>query len=295
MRRLALAVVALLFVICAPALIVSLFLSAGDASEPSDRALEEIPSELLPVYRAAGATCEGLDWTVLAAIHKVETGFGLGAATSSAGAQGPMQFMPATFASYAVDGSGDGRVVIDDPMDAIFSAANLLCANGAGDPERLPRAIWNYNHSQAYVDRVLQLATSYGTWGSGQLGGSVGLSAQADADLRAGRVDRRVLEVLRILSVRYELEVSVFKSGHSKYTRNGSVSNHWYGRAADISEVGGSPVSASNPAAYRFVADVLTLPPHIRPTEIGHPFLVLLSLGGFSDADHRDHIHLGFD
>ena len=47
-------------------------------------------------------------------------------------------------------------------FDAVFSAAKLLCANGAGDPARLPEAIWSYNHSDTYVAQVLQLAASFG-------------------------------------------------------------------------------------------------------------------------------------
>ena len=79
-----------------------------------------------------GKTCHGLSWTVLAAIGQVESGHGSNASTSYAGAQGPMQFMPATFAAYAVDGDHDGDKDIMDPADAIFSAAHYLCANGAG-------------------------------------------------------------------------------------------------------------------------------------------------------------------
>lgn len=204
-----------------------------------------------------------------------------------------MQFMPRTFAAYGVDGDGDGRASIANPVDAIFSAANLLCANGAGDPSQLADALWNYNHSQTYVDRVLELAASYGSWANGLQG--VHLSPGARADVAGGRVDLRLLQVLDVLSQRYDLHVSVFKTGHSKYTRNGSISNHWYGRAADISMVNGEPVSPTNAAAYALVADLLSLPPELRPTEVGHPFFVLLTLGGFSDSDHRDHIHVGLD
>ena len=293
MRKVALGIAALVFVISAPALLVGLLLSNHDEPEPSNAALEQVPAELLPVYRAAAATCDGLDWTVLAAIHKVETGFGLGAATSQAGARGPMQFMPGTFEAYRVDGDGDGRASINDPVDAIFSAANLLCANGAGSPNRLADALWNYNHSQAYVERILELAASFGSW-EGDLR-VVHLSPGARSDVASGRVDPRLLEVLDILSQRYALQVSVFKTGHSKYTRNGSISNHWFGRAADISMVNGEAVSPTNPAAYALVADLLTFPTDLRPTEVGHPFVVLLTLGGFSDSDHRDHIHVGYD
>ena len=294
MRKLVFTIAALIVVVSAPALLVGLLVSTEPQPEPSATAHKEIPPELLPLYRAAAATCEGLDWTVLAAIHNVETGFGTGPAVSDAGAQGPMQFMPSTFAAYGIDGDRDGVARIDEPVDAIFSAANLLCANGAGDPERLRTAIWNYNHSDAYVDRVLEIAVSYGAWGDGVLRG-VTLSPSAREDLRAGRVDPRLIDLLGWLGQRYELYVSVFKTGHAKYTRGGSISNHWYGRAADISAVDGRPVSGSNAAAYEFVADLLALPHATGVTEIGHPFPILLIEGGFSDSDHRDHIHVGYD
>jgi membrane-bound lytic murein transglycosylase B len=71
-----------------------------------------------------------------------------------------MQFLPSTWRAYGVDGDGDGHADIDDLADAVFSAANHLCANGAGDPARLRSALWNYNHSSAYVERVLQVAAT---------------------------------------------------------------------------------------------------------------------------------------
>jgi len=114
------------------------------------------------LYHAASATCTGLSWTVLAAIGQVETGHGRNMNTSSVGAQGPMQFMPRTFAAYGVDGDRDGRIDIRNPADAIFSAAHYLCANRAGTgPAGLRQAVWHYNHANWYVDMVLALAARY--------------------------------------------------------------------------------------------------------------------------------------
>jgi len=117
-----------------------------------------IPPEFQALYRAAAATCSGLDWHVLAAIGQVESGHGRNTGPSSAGAQGPMQFLPSTFRGYAVDGDQDGDKDIWDPADAIFSAARYLCANGAGRAASLPRAIWHYNHADWYVQMVLRIA-----------------------------------------------------------------------------------------------------------------------------------------
>jgi hypothetical protein len=305
--RRALCLIAFVLVVVLPLVLIGGVLAiAGDDLAPSAKAQRDIPWDLMPLYMAAAATCEGLDWTVLAAIHKVETGFGRGSATSSAGAQGPMQFMPPTWDAYAVDGDGDGYAAVDDVEDAVFSAAALLCANGGGDPARLADAIWNYNHSDSYVAEVLRLAASYGVV---TLDGTtvratpvdvlrnprILLTANARADVEAGVVDARLLGLLQTLSRRYSVGVSVFKTGHSMRTRSGSISNHYYGRGVDIFFVSGAPVSSSNTAARDVVRMLAGLPEGSSPDEIGHPFAEVHVRGGFTDADHRDHLHVGFD
>ena len=119
------------------------------------------------LYLDAAATCKGMEWPLLAAIGQVESGHGANTSNSYAGAQGPMQFLPSTFASYAVDGDRDGDKDIQDPADAIFTASRYLCANGAGrDEASTTRAVWHYNHAQWYVDLVLKLAGQYAERGS---------------------------------------------------------------------------------------------------------------------------------
>ena len=121
------------------------------------------PSSLyMSIYHHAADTCAGLSWTVLAAIGQVESGHGRNPSTSSAGAMGPMQFLPSTFAHYAVDGDHDGLADIMNPYDAIYTAASYLCANGAGrGGDALYNAIWHYNHADWYVQMVLALAKQY--------------------------------------------------------------------------------------------------------------------------------------
>jgi soluble lytic murein transglycosylase-like protein len=122
-----------------------------------------VPPAFKRLYVDAARTCSGMSWTLLAAVGQVESGHGANTNTSYAGAQGPMQFMPATFAAYAVDGDRDGDKDIHDPADAVFSAAHYLCANGAGrGGQALERAIWHYNHAEWYVQLVLKLAGQYG-------------------------------------------------------------------------------------------------------------------------------------
>ncbi len=126
--------------------------------EQMSGAAAEIPPDLIPIYRAAEAAY-GVPWNVLAAVNRVETSFGTDVRTSWAGAVGWMQFMPATWASYGVDGDGDGDRDPNDRWDAIFSAANLLKEDGFAKDRR--GAIWLYNHSWHYVDTVLGYADSY--------------------------------------------------------------------------------------------------------------------------------------
>jgi hypothetical protein len=101
--------------------------------------------ELVGLYQSSEAAT-GVPWTVLAAVHFVETRMGRIAGTSTAGAQGPMQFMPSTWDRYG--GGGD----IDDDGDAIAAAAALLADRGA--PDDLAGALHAYNPSDAYVAAV---------------------------------------------------------------------------------------------------------------------------------------------
>ncbi len=112
-------------------------------------------SEQPVALEVAAAACPGLPWQVLGAIAQVETGGGH-MAVSSAGAVGPMQLLPSTWAVYRADNSAR----IDDFEDSATAAARLLCANGA--PGDLHRALWDYNHSQFYVEWVLTLASGMG-------------------------------------------------------------------------------------------------------------------------------------
>lgn len=99
------------------------------------------------------------DWYVLAAVGKVESNHGENMGPSSAGAMGPMQFLPSTWAQYGVDGNGDGEANIMDPEDAIPSAASYLVAGGA--PDDWYAALFTYNRAGWYVREVLGIAEKY--------------------------------------------------------------------------------------------------------------------------------------
>ena len=128
-----------------------------------------IPSNYLTwMQGAVAAECPGLPWEVLAGIAKVESDFGestlpgVASGSNAAGAEGPMQFEPATFRAYATVAPGGADPASPyDAADAIYSAARLLCADGGGTPGLLDTAIFDYNHSDAYVAMVLAYASAY--------------------------------------------------------------------------------------------------------------------------------------
>lgn len=282
-------------------------LGGGDArgGTPTAYATSDIPPAMLTLYESAAPTCPGLGWPILAGIGKVETDHGRHVAVSSAGAEGPMQFLPATFAAYAVDGDSDGRTDINDPADAVFTAAHLLCANGAGEPARLAAAIYDYNHDTGYVARVLAWAVAYGiptidtTTTSAQVAALLAnprltLTANARGDLSAGIVDARIVAVLTLLLDKHTLAVSVFKTGHTEYVAGTDrVSYHYYGRAVDIYEIDGQTVTPTSTTARTLVDELATITGVLAPTEVGSPF-VLSQPGFFTDADHQDHVHIGY-
>ena len=108
-------------------------------------------SVLLGYYREAERRT-GVPWTYLAAIHLVETRMGRIRGPSTAGALGPMQFLPSTWDRFGEGGD------INDPRDAINAAARLLAAYGA--PGDMAGALWHYNPSSRYVGAVTEYARS---------------------------------------------------------------------------------------------------------------------------------------
>ena len=121
------------------------------------------PATYLQLFRESAARyCPGLSWTVLAAIGQIESGDGANNGPSTAGAEGPMQFLPSTWQEWGITAFGEpGPPNVMDPYDAVPSAARYLCAAGAGTPAGLPRAVLAYNHASWYVAEVLALAQQY--------------------------------------------------------------------------------------------------------------------------------------
>jgi hypothetical protein len=123
-------------------------LSGGEAKDtlPAWRIDPPAPADVLLGYYHEAEAATGVGWNYLAAINLVETGLGRIVGVSTAGADGPMQFLPSTFASYGNGGD------IHSLHDSIMAAGRYLAANGfAGDHDQ---AIFAYNHSGRYVGAV---------------------------------------------------------------------------------------------------------------------------------------------
>lgn len=112
---------------------------------PSWRIIQPPAATVLLGYFEAAQQRYAVPWQYLAAIELIETRFGRVDGVSSAGAQGPMQFLPGTWAAY-------GRGNVHDPRDAILGAAHYLVASGA--PRDMSGALYHYNPSSAYVTAV---------------------------------------------------------------------------------------------------------------------------------------------
>jgi Transglycosylase SLT domain len=271
-----------------------------------------VPRRYAPVYVAAASRYKlGLRGpAVLAAIHKVETGFGTNLNVSSAGALGHMQFLPSTWSAYAVDGDGDGQTDPYDAADAIFSAAHYLRASGA--PGDWRAAIFAYNHAGWYVDEVLSLARRFAGpgWSTEPLGctpgaGSGDVKILPGADRSGVPIAPVTLKYLRSVAGIAGVELRVGTgSNHSQLTTSGTISDHWDGHAADI------PMSAygkpdADPLGDRIMAACLiaggTAPARAQ-TEAERGGLYTLYHRGlriqciwktYEGGDHYNHVHIG--
>jgi cell wall-associated NlpC family hydrolase len=114
------------------------------------------------------------------------------------------------------------------------------------------------------------------------------------ADMKGGKMDPRIVSVLTAISKDHKITVSAMISDHDKTTSGGSVSNHYYGRAVDISVVDGQAVSPGNAAAREVANALASLPASIRPSEVGSPW-DLPGTADFSDSAHQNHLHVAYD
>jgi hypothetical protein len=119
---------------------------------PAWRVVAPLPVGTLRGFYDQAQRRFGVNWTVLAAVNLVETSMCRVVGLSTAGAQGPMQFIPSTWARYGLGGN------VWDPYDAITGAANYLAANGGADPAQLDHALRRYNNDVRYMRAVRDYA-----------------------------------------------------------------------------------------------------------------------------------------
>ncbi len=299
------------------------------AFAPSGEARNGIPESYLALYLAAGEEYGGgeLGWEDLAGVGKVESDHGrstlpgVQAGSNFAGAQGPMQFLAATWAQYGVDGDGDGDKDVYDPRDAIPGAANYLRA--LGGREDIAGALFGYNHSAAYVAEVERWANGYrgtptrdlaapaasaaapcpggagavvGTANAGEVlsNPNVRLTAIQRSDIEQGLIDPRVLGVLDYIAQDHTVTVTALASDHAPGT------NHEAGRAVDIGAIDGVSCVDTAPSSPcgRVALDLAEIRGEMHSTELiycfdpdGDP----ANPDAFARSDHCDHIHAGWD
>jgi cell wall-associated NlpC family hydrolase len=141
----------------------------GDSGPPSQTAIADIPTDYLTLYQQATAVCPGLNWTVLAAIGKIESDHGRSTlpgvhnGQNQAGAGGPLQLLQPTWndilTHHHIPPGGASPPSRYNPHDAIYAAAYYLCDNGAAHD--INAAVFAYNHSHQYVTDVLAQAAPY--------------------------------------------------------------------------------------------------------------------------------------
>jgi hypothetical protein len=201
----------------------------------------EIPPFLLPIYQACG-TEYGIPWEVLAAINKIETGFGTNLNVSSAGAVGWMQFLPSSWETYGLDANGDGRKDPYNPVDAICAAAHYLKV--AGGQKDLYDAILAYNHADWYAQEVLTYARAYGRIPSTLVGSLTGLTEGAHFPIAA---DARYSDELAAREALKNSETDSRIAGNAAEVISSSPTR----RGINIFAKQGAPVVAVNDGVIR--------------------------------------------
>jgi Transglycosylase SLT domain len=259
----------------------------------------EIPARLVPIYQRASSRYRlgerGVP--ILAAINKIESGFGRNMGPSSAGAVGWMQFMPATWRAWGVDADGDGTRDPADPDDAIHAAARYLHASGA--PKDWYRAVFAYNHVDWYVQEVLAQADRYQ--------GACTLTGEGEPAVSLGRLDfrdtsgawggsKKFAKALARLGRRYGCTPTSEKR-QRKYTDSGGISDHWVGsRTAYAVDLDSGSCTMAHPGGdadhtARAIAAALGMPRHTGIVNLvrgAYRFQLLWQAAG-----HYDHVHIG--
>jgi Transglycosylase SLT domain len=260
----------------------------------------EIPAELVPIYESATRRYRlgerGVP--VLAAINKIETGFGQNQGPSSAGAVGWMQFLPATWAAYGVDADGEGTRDPADPDDAIHAAARYLSASGA--PGDWYRAVFAYNHADWYVQEVLAQADAY--QGACTLTVETGPVELDELDFNdtsgAWGGSKKFALALAALGKRYGC-VSTSEKRERQYTSSGGISDHWVGSTGAYAvDIDSATCTIDYPGGEadrtaRAIATALGMPSHTGVVNAMRGAYRVQLL--WQTAEHYDHVHVGVE
>ena len=234
-------------------------------------------------------------------------------------ALGPMQFISPSWSAFGQDGNGDG---VEDPhniFDGALAAAQLLCESQGGEITDISDALFSYNRSTEYGELVLHWARLYVALPIGSFDASVEdllnhpnieLAPRARGDLEAGVVDPRLVSALVSAAEDFTMYIGWFKTGHSECVGGGSIaqrpsctiSNHHFGRAADIGAVGFAgeserPLVRPNNEAAEALTNrwgAMDLEDPLRPESLGSPWDSGVFHGHFTDGNHLDHLHVAW-
>jgi len=279
--------------------------------EAADGRRKRVPLPYLEAFEEAAARY-GLGrrgvWA-LAAIARLESNFGRSMGREAMQRTGPLGLDGDEWRLYAVDGDGDGKVRRADPDDSAATMARLIWAEGS-----LRAGVFSHNQAAWYVEAVLGEAdrlrggceVAYVDWSISlpvALSGAIDwdnleiLNEVAERDLNAGALDPRVAGLIGAITRRHQIVVSSLRSDHSKHTVSGGVSNHYFGRAMDISAVDGVSCTDTGPVSpcANLGRSLAFLPPAVRPTELIYCFDLDGPGPAFARADHCDHLHIGYD
>ena len=198
-------------------------------------------------------------------------------------------------------------------LGGLRAVAAQLTQAGGGVKASPWAAMFSFSRDTTFADRAVALSHYYRAVGlralvnglnaeKTRLGEKVlneprvSIYAGGRGDIESGRVNVRVLAVIEYLADSFgQVTVSCLISGHRLYARPGVISAHIYGLAADISELGGTPITGhQQPGGIteQAVRSILMLPGGMLPAQV----ISLMGLGGpsFPLANHYDHIHVGY-
>ena len=272
---------------------------------------KRVPAAYLDAFEKAAARYDlgrrGV-WA-LAAVARLESNFGRSMSKAGLRKHGPLGLLGTEWRRFAVDGDGDGRIRRHTPTDSAATLARMIWSQG-----NLRAGLFDHNQAKWYVDAVFAEADRIeGKCKAGSVEWALALpnvviapikwdnltilNEVAREDLMRGAIDPRIVGLLGAITQSHEIVVSSLRSDHSKFTAEGGVSNHYYGRAMDIAAVDGVSCTNTAPTApcAQLAATLAALPAPALPRELIYCFDVDGPGPAFARSDHCDHIHAGYD